>query len=197
MPSYFPHFFPTKVSLMRVLFLTLLLFVSEPSSHSFAQKGQATRKDKVKVAFIYNFAKFTTWPDRSLESLPPGSFPICLVGSEPLGSLLDKLTGKKIVNDRTILIRKKPSQDVLKSCRILYISASESAQLDNLLKTLNGHPVLTIGNTEGYAKRGVGINLIEKNEKLGFEINRKAILKSGLILSSELLALGVLVDTED
>ena len=197
MPSYFPHFFPTKVPSMRVLFLTLLLFVSGAPSHSFAQEGQATRKEKVKVAFIYNFAKFTTWPEGSFESLPPGSFPICLVGSEPLGSLLDKLTGKKIINDRTILIRKNPSQEVLKSCRILYISASESAQLDDLLKTLNGHPVLTIGNTEGYAKRGVGINLIEKNEKLGFEINRKAILKSGLTLSSELLALGVLVDTED
>jgi hypothetical protein len=56
---------------------------------------------------------------------------------------------------------------------------------------------LTIGSTQGYARRGVGINLFEKNGKLSFEINRKAILKSGLTLSSELLALGVLVEAEN
>lgn len=197
MPSYFPQSFPTKVPLLRVLLLTLLLFVSGPPSYSFAQEGQATRKAKVKIAFIYNFAKFTNWPDRSFETLPPNTFPICLLGKEPLGDLLNQLAEAKTIKEKTIKILQNPLKHNLRDCRILYVSASESPRLDNLLKILEDHPVLIVGNTKGYAKRGIGINLIETNEKLGFEINRKAILKSGLTLSAELLALGVLVETED
>lgn len=190
-------FYATEITPLRALLLTLFLFFSAPLCLSFAQEGKATVKARIKTAFIYNFAKFTNWPDRAFETLPHNSFPICLVGKEPLGNLLDQLAGSKTIKDRTILIRRNPSKHRLGNCRILYISSSESLRLDNLLKTIEGHPVLTIGNTKGYAKRGVGINLFEKNGKLKFEINRKAIHKSGLTLSSELLALGVLVEGED
>jgi hypothetical protein len=182
---------------LRPSVLALFLFVLGLPHHSLAQEGQPAREAKVKVAFIYNFAKFANWPDRAFETLPHNSFSICLVGKEPLGNLLDQLAGSKTIKGRTILFRKNPPQHDLRNCRILYISSSESLRLDRLLKAVAGHPVLTIGSAEGYAKRGAGINLFEKNGKLSFEINRKAILRSGLTLSSELLALGVLVEGEN
>ncbi|MBC8288596.1 MAG: YfiR family protein [Nitrospinae bacterium] len=177
--------------------MALLLFISVPSGSSFAQEGNATREAQVKTAFIYNFSKFTTWPDRAFQTLPNNLFPVCLVGSDPLGKLLGQLAKSKTITDRTILFQSNPPQHELGNCRILYISSSESSRLDKILKSIAGHPVLTVGNSRGYAKRGVGINLFEKGGRLRFEINHQAILKSGLTLSSELLVLGVLVKGEN
>lgn len=194
------HLKPFKIPKTRTIFtstILLALVLFAPLSQSLAQEGQSNRKAQIKIAFIYNFAKFTNWPDRSFDALPHNSFPICFIGKESLGNLFDQLAGTKIIQDKTILIQKNPSDRNLKNCRILYISSSESWRLENLLKTLEGHSVLTVANAEGFAERGVGINLFERNEKLAFEINRKAILKSDLTLSSELLSLGVLVDEEN
>ncbi len=192
MASHSLKSYATKATLLRVLLLTLFLFAPP----CFAGEGEAVKRAQVKTAFIYNFAKFANWPGSAFKTLPHSSFSICLVGKEPLENLLEQLAGSKTIKGKTILFRKNPPQNKLENCRILYISSSESLRLDSLLETIAGHPVLTIGSTRGYARRGVGINLFEKKGKLSFEINRKAILKSGLTLSSELLALGVLVEGE-
>ena len=91
---------------LRPSVLALFLFVLGLPHHSLAQEGQPAREAKVKVAFIYNFAKFANWPDRAFETLPHNSFSICLVGKEPLGNLLDQLAGSKTIKGRTILFRK-------------------------------------------------------------------------------------------
>ena len=47
---------------------------------------------------------------------------------------------------------------------------------------------------EGYAKLGAEINFIIINNKLKFEVNTKAIDKSGLKVRSQLLKLALIVD---
>ncbi len=102
----------------------------------------------------------------------------------------------KLLKTKQYCFKTIPPPNELKSCRILYISSSESSRLGEILKNIEGQPVLTIGNTRGYAKRGVDINLFKQDGRLRFEINHDAVLKSGLTLSSELLALGILVEGE-
>lgn len=182
--------------MFRTLLFVLFLSASITPCLSFAQEGRMVKESQLKTAFIYNFSKFTTWPDRSFQDLPHNSFTICMVGNEPLGNLLRQLAKSKTIKDKTILFQDNPPPNELKSCRILYISSSESSRLGEILKNIEGQPVLTIGNTRGYAKRGVDINLFKQDGRLRFEINHDAVLKSGLTLSSELLALGILVEGE-
>lgn len=188
--------FFTDIRLLGTYLLALLLSFSITPCLSSAQEVRVVKESQVKTAFIYNFSKFTTWPERSFQDLPQNTFTVCMVGNEPLSSTLRQLSKSKTIKDRTILFQDNPPKSELKNCRILYIGSSESSRLGKILKNIEGQPVLTIGNTRGYAKRGVGINLFKQDGRLRFEINHSAVIKSGLTLSSELLALGVLVEGE-
>jgi hypothetical protein len=53
--------------------------------------------------------------------------------------------------------------------------------------------VLTVGDTAGFAERGVLINLQRQDSRLGFEINLAQARRSGLRFSSKLLKLGRIV----
>ena len=50
-----------------------------------------------------------------------------------------------------------------------------------------------MGNTPGFAKRGVAVNLIRDNDRMRFEVNRQALDHAGLRASYQLLDLAKLV----
>ena len=55
---------------------------------------------------------------------------------------------------------------------------------------MSGKPVLTVGDSQGFAERGVLINLFEESGYLRFDINMAAVQASPLKFSSRLLRLG-------
>jgi len=171
-----------------VILLTLVLSLSQFPPGSFAQETTAFTESKIKVSFIYNFAKFIDWPE---EKTSNKNFSICTLGGEGLYSSLDYLSKSKKIKSKSILIRKNPSPNKLKTCNILFVGSSESENLNNILRKIKGSPVLTIGDTEGYEWRGVGINLYKVNKNLRFKINNQVLLNSGLTASSELLKLSI------
>jgi uncharacterized protein DUF4154 len=178
---------------VRVLLLTLVLFHLQSPTYSVAQGTNDSLKNQIKVSFIYNFTKFITWPNANKSN---NSFSICAIGGEALYSSLDHLSKVKKIKNKTILIQKNPSLDKLNACSILFIGSSESNNLKSILDKIRGLPLLTIGDTEGYKKRGVAITLCEVNRKVRFKINRRAISNAGLTVSSELLKLGIRVDSK-
>jgi len=175
-----------------VILLALVLFLLQAPPCSVAQETNDPLKNRIKVSFIYNFAKFVTWPKDNNSS---NTFSICAIGGEPLYSFLNHLSKVKKIKNKTILILKNPSLNKLKACNILFIGSSESDNLKSILGKLKGLPVLTLGDTKGYERRGVGITLCEVNRKIRFKINPKAISNAGLTASSELLKLGVNVNS--
>ena len=70
--------------------------------------------------------------------------------------------------------------------QIVYIAGSESHRLEELIQILQGYPILTVGDTPGFAKRGVHINFFIENERVRFELNRRTCGLSGLGFSFRL-----------
>jgi hypothetical protein len=66
--------------------------------------------------------------------------------------------------------------------------------LREILNQTKSKNTLTISEQEGYAKQGTAINFIIVDSKLKFEANTKAIISAGLIASSQLLKLAVIVE---
>ena len=78
---------------------------------------------------------------------------------------------------------------------MLFIGRHSSRQLSVLLSPIDATPVLTIGDTEGYARRGIHVNFfINENGQIRFEINHAAAQKAGLKISHLLLGLARIVD---
>lgn len=142
----------------------------------------------IKAAFLYNFAKFVEWPSpvSGDRTAPLG---VCIIGQDRFGDALGTLKNKT-VEGRPISVRKGVKPDEADRCHIFFISTSEKENLPQILKTIRGAPVLTVGDTEGFARSGVMINLVPIGNRIGFEINLSAVEATPLKISSKLLKLG-------
>jgi len=145
---------------------------------------------EVKAAFIHNIAKFVEWP----VALPAsGRARLCLLGDDPSGGTFDVLQGKQVDKANWEVV-KVDAGSSLKACRVLFIAASERADLGRILAGMADSPVLTVGDTAGYAERGVMVNFYPEGSRVRFEINRAAAARARLVISSQLLRLARLVD---
>ena len=81
----------------------------------------------------------------------------------------------------------------LKDCDILFVGSSEAAHLEEVLRSLRGLPILTIGEMPGFAKRGGIINFMLEDNKVRFEVNVDAAKQADMNISSRLLALAKIV----
>lgn len=169
-----------------VVILLLLLALTCGVLHTRVQ-GQAANEYQVKAAFLYNFVKFVEWPAEAFSS--GGPLVIGVVGNDPFGSALDQAISGKNVSGRQLIIRRfKVGQD-LRACHILFISSSEQNRLAQIIHSLRGASVLTVGEMGQFNQQGGIINFIMEASKVRFEINAGMAEQSGLKISSKLLAL--------
>ena len=146
----------------------------------------------IKAGFIYNFAKLVGWPSRAFAQ-PDSPIVIGILGTDPFGAIIDRILADKKIDSRRFVIKRLKWGMDLKDCDILFIGASEAPHLEEVLRSLRGVPILTIGETPGFAKRGCIINLIVEDNKVRFEVNLDAAKQADLNVSSRLLALAKIV----
>jgi len=150
---------------------------------------------EIKVAFIYNFAKYVEWPEETaLDS--GGVFIIGVLGDDPFGALLDRLAHNRTIGDKPIMIRRFERFEDYTPCHILFVAASEQERLPAIVEALADSPVLLIGDTEGFARRGVAVNFFIEESKVRFEVNPEAAARAGLKISSKLLRLATIITEE-
>lgn len=167
----------------------ILALLSAPPS--FAQQ-RAPNEYQVKAAFLFNFAKFVEWPDSSFASAS-STFKFCVLGQDPFGKDLDNaLLGKKIAEHPVELIRTRKIQE-LDRCQVVFVNASESAHVSELVASLRGRNVLLVGEAEEFAGSGGTIQFFLQDNRVRFVINPDAASRAGLKLSSKLLALATVV----
>lgn len=157
---------------------------------SRAEERKPTEYD-VKAAYIYNFAKFVEWPPGK-SSDAGATIAVCVLGKDPFGPALATIEGKS-VGERKIRVKRNPPLQEAKNCDIVFIAASEKEQLSRILEALGNSGVLTVGDTEGFARQGVMINFYMENKNVRFAINPKAAGRAGLKISSGLLRIARIV----
>ena len=160
--------------------------------HSFASSLDS-REYRLKAAYIYNFTKFIKWPEGANRQINDRGLNFCVAGEDPFGKILDKIAKKLKKKNRALLVTPQVSIKDMRQCHILFVDESEKPNVNQILLRVREYPVLVIGDTPGFAEKGVSINFFLQNNKLRFEINREALKKSGLVVSSELLNLARIV----
>jgi hypothetical protein len=146
----------------------------------------------LKAAFIYNIAKFVEWPPGSFES-EKAPIILCVLGKDPFGYTLNTIDGK-IVQGRTLIVKRIERIDELRTCHILFISSSEMNKLQQVLQSLKDSKILTVSDMPHFAQSGGIINLITVDNKINMEINVTAVEKSRIQVSSKLLKLARIVN---
>ena len=145
---------------------------------------------EVKAAFLYNFARFVEWPAEALRAEP---FVITILGRDPFGSVLDETVSGKTVAGRPIQVRRATRVEEVHDAHIVFVSASEGANMSAILKALEKPGLLTVGEVDGFAERGGAINFTMHSRRVRFEINPVRAEQAHLKMSSHLLKLATLV----
>ena len=159
----------------------------------FGEENDAiSLEDKIKAAFVYNFTKYIEWVDDDTTD----SFEIGIIGDSDIIFPLQEIAEKELINNKKIEIKHFQNVQDINVCYILFISASEKSQLQNILKKIENKNILTISDSIGFAHEGVSINFIIVDGKIKFEINNSSIDQAGLQVSSQLLKLAILVEEE-
>lgn len=142
---------------------------------------------RIKAVALLNVAKFTQWPTRALPR--PGSpFVFGIKGDDPFGnSLTEALQGETISGHPVTAQLLKP-EDEGHNCHLLFIGRSEAAKLGEILKSLEGKPILTVSDVEEFTGHGGMIQFVLQEDRVRFDINASAATNSDLKLSSKLLS---------
>jgi len=159
--------------------------------------GRATLPEvpeyQLKAEFLERFTRFVEWPESALTG---SKFVIGVIGEDPFGGALDTIARDRRIKELPVEIRHVRSLDDVSRCQVLFIAGSEDARLERILGRAAGHPVLTVGDTPGFGRRGVDVNFYPDGERIGFEVNLHAAEGGGLVVSARLLKLARLVGSD-
>ena len=155
---------------------------------SLAAYSQSSHEYELKAGFMYNFAQFTEWP-KSAFATSNSPIVIAVLGDEPFERFIDANVRGKKIGGRRLVVESYPRAEDVKTCHILFISQSEIRQMDEIVKSLKGKPILTVTDAQGPVFAGVVIRFTTERNKFHFHINQQAAKAADLTLSSRLLRL--------
>ena len=168
---------------LRLFFAGVLLAVMVPW---YAARADDSKEYAVKAAYLYNFTKFIEWPET-----PDKIINLCVVGDNPFGNALQLLEKKKS-GSYTLAVRERVTKSNIHTCQVIFIRTGASER-EALLKYLEGKPVLTVSDGEGFAKSGGMIGFVMLHNRVKLEINTKAMQKVNLQVDPTLLEIALRV----
>ncbi len=148
----------------------------------------------LKAAFIYNFAKFTHWPEK-LPGEQGAPLSLCIAGEDDLADTLGRLKGR-LVKGRQLHTQTFKGTQIPGNCHVLYVAASEQKRYRGLVKAVRGQAILTVSELPGFARTGGIVELTRAHGRIRFIINLGLAREAGLEISPRLLALAELVNQE-
>jgi YfiR/HmsC-like len=162
---------------------------------STAQGQTPVSEVNLKSAFLYKFIHYAEWPQEALGELE-NPIVICVIDQDALAQVLEGAVSGRTSHERPVVVRRVDGSDPFNGCHVLFVGAMDASRMDQVIARASAQPILTVGDAEGFARRGGMINFIPRGTRLGFEINRGAVRRAGLDLSSQLLKLAQLVPDE-
>ena len=130
--------------------------------------GDSPEEARLKAAFVFNFIKFTEWPEGSAMR-SSGSIELCVVGERPLDGQLDALEGRS-VRDQTVRVRAWTSSTAGR-CDIVFVAAGDGERLRAVLQANARGPLLSVGDESDFLERGGIIALKLSGGRVRFDIN--------------------------
>ena len=169
-----------------VLAVLLVLAWLPAAALAIETGGKLTQEYDLKAAFLFNFAQFVEWPASAFSGT---STPITIgiLGEDPFGNSIDEVVAQETAHGRGLLVRRYATVDQVSGCHILFIAASETDRVENILSSLARRGILTVGETKAFADHSGIITFQVKNHRLRLRINLAAARDARLTISSKLL----------
>jgi len=169
------------VMIARALMVAvLLLTVAQPAA-------AITKEYQVKLAYLYKFALYVTWPDgewaHSQDALVIG-----ILGDDPFGAALDRVAEKR-PDGKQVIVKHFASWNHYEPCDILFISRGIPPEaLAGASKRIGNQPVLIVGDSLGPAFREAVFDFyLDAENRVGIKMNVDAAKRRRVRADARLL----------
>ncbi len=153
------------------------------------------REYNVKAVTLYAIGRYVDWPESAFPD-EQSPFVIGIFGVNPFGNALDRIAQKKTIHGRAIVVHEFASLKDYEPCQILFVTRSTPPSDEaRLLESLEGRPILFVGESSGFANRGGTINFFVDGNNVRFELNADQALQSQLVLNAKMHNLGIRVSS--
>ena len=153
----------------------------------FSQTAHAISSDELRVAWLYTFAKHTSWPDETQrQRITIGFYP----AQPELEALLRRATHDRLLRDKPIVVVHYADITRARQAQMLVLGIEMNRQLQSISRTLAGSETLLV--TEDISESlYTMINLLRGDKtRFTFEVHRPNIIYEGLGINRELLLSG-------
>jgi hypothetical protein len=148
-------------------------------------QGLELHEREIKAGLLYNFLKYTDFPDSGGASIS-----LCLYGGDPFGGYLDHTKGLT-VHEKPIAVRVISSAAEASECQLVYVSSR--GDWGGLSSALAGKGVLTVSDFEGFASSGGMIEFSRSGDHVGALLNMDAVSAARLHVEARMLRLVTVV----
>lgn len=165
----------------------IFLFTQITIAHSAEIQEQ-----QVKAAFLYNFSRFVTWPDRgSPDSQNPVQY--CILGTNQVDQLLESTVAGKRDKRKIIDLKRLNNLSEIDGCELVYIADNSNIPLQDIFTAVKDRAIVTVSNMADFAENGGMISLSQKNKRIHVTINIDVVKESNLKISSKVKRLSTII----
>lgn len=160
-----------------------------------AATAGAAPEYSIKAGYILLFTRYVAWP-ASAFATPTAPIVVCVLGTDPFGSVLDETLAGQLSQKRPLSVRRVSDADAAEQCHVVFIGTAPtqrpaSNQTSQWLDTLANRPVLTITETPDALRQGAMLSFVSELEggqaRIRFEASLPAMHRAGLRASSQML----------
>ncbi len=168
-----------KIAVSSMLLLAL--------SNAALSADLAVGVEKLKTAYLFNIAKFVTWPDN------PATIELCIHTDVAAKSHMQALDGRSVDAQRKISVRMTSS--VQNSCHMYYgqtglaTTTGEELSFSGAGASYPADRILTISDLPSALEQGYVLQLFLDANKLRFALDQRRIEPATYRVSSKLLRL--------
>ena len=154
-----------------------------------ARSALAQSRDEraVRAAYVYSLLQYIDWPNEKTELI------IGFEGDPATGEVLRTMLDGRTSNAHPIHVILFPGAQEIRNCSVLYMSDGSSREDREALDSLQGSTVLTVGETDPFARNGGMVALVNTGDHIRIEVNLDATQRKGIRISSRVLSLATIV----
>ena len=171
----------------RIGWIALGMGLLAPLCRGAFANAQVVSEYQVKAAYLYSFTKFVEWPAGTFTNAAD-PIRLCVLNDKSFHAQLNQIAGNKQIAGHPVLVVLITDSKQSRGCQELFIGASSTPETSQILDSVRGASVLTVGETDAFVEQGGMINFVVLGDHVQFQVNQKAATQAGLHMSSQLLS---------
>jgi hypothetical protein len=166
--------------LARFISILLVMTFTLRPQFTYAADGE------VRMAFLLNFSRFTTWPKPSLAD--NAVLNVCIRTQSEGFIRGSRVLEAQLVKGHPLKIIQVSAVSELADCHVAYLANDlPDAEISNYMTWLQNRNVLSISDAPSFLERGGMIALEEVGGRYVFDVSLRNIRKTELALSTSVL----------